>query len=58
MQVSFSGEIDRAQRQTDATLAAEGTSTEQIGKSLDQAVQDADKELKSDQQVWWCSTPS
>lgn len=41
----------RAQSGTDQTLAEHGTSTEQVGKSLDSAVQDAEKELKKDQTV-------
>ena len=49
LQVSISSEIERTQSETDRTLTSQGTSTEQIGKSLDSAVQDAEKELKKDQ---------
>lgn len=51
VQVAISTEIARAQSETDQTLAEHGTSTDKVGKSLDTAVQDAEKELKKEQTV-------
>ena len=51
LQVALTGEADRAQTQTDATLAEHGTSTDQVGKDLEKTAQDAEKELKKDETV-------
>ena len=46
--MTVAAEVERAQGETDRTLAAEGTSTEKIGKDLDKAAQDTEKELKKE----------
>ena len=40
--------MERAQGETDRALAAQGTSTEQVGKDLDKAVQDVEKEVNKE----------
>ena len=40
--------MERARGETDSALAAEGTSTDQIGQDLDKAVKDAEKEVKKE----------
>ena len=58
IKVALAGEADRAQAETDKTLAEHGTSTEEVGKSLDKAAEDAESELKKDevaQQVSVCT---
>ena len=41
-------EVQRAQGETDRALAGQGTSTEEIGKNLDKAAQDVEKEVKKE----------
>ena len=41
-------EVQRAQGETDRALAGQGTSTEKIGKDLDKAAQDVEKEVKKE----------
>ena len=47
-QVTMEAEVQRAQGETDRALAGQGTSTEKIGKDLDKAAQDVEKEVKKE----------
>ncbi|CAI8040459.1 hypothetical protein GBAR_LOCUS22546 [Geodia barretti] len=48
IKVTMEAEVQRAQGETDRALAGQGTSTEKIGKDLDKAAQDMEKEVKKE----------
>jgi hypothetical protein len=48
IKVTMEAEVQRAQGETDRALAGQGTSTEEIGKNLDKAAQDVEKEVKKE----------
>ena len=48
LQVTLTSEMERAQGETDRALASQGTSTQQVGKDLDKAAQDVEKEVKKE----------
>lgn len=48
LQVTLTSEMERAQGETDRALATRGTSTQQVGKDLDKAAQDVEKEVKKE----------
>lgn len=48
LQVTLTSEMERAQGETDRAFPSQGTSTQQVGKDLDKAAQDVEKEVKKE----------